>query len=88
MRAMIVYSTDCYYNVIGETASVTWFSLSISYGYYRRKEVVEGWGRLHSEELCNLCCSPNIVRVIISRGIRWAGHIACIEVVRSAYFGW
>jgi hypothetical protein len=34
------------------------------------------WRKLHNEELNDLCCSPNIVRVIKSRRMRWAGHIS------------
>jgi hypothetical protein len=32
---------------------------------------------LHNDELHNLYSSPNIVRVIKSRWLRWAGHVAC-----------
>jgi len=41
----------------------------------RRDEVTGEWRRLHNEELNYLCSSPNIVRVIKSRRIRWAGHV-------------
>jgi len=34
------------------------------------------WRRLHKEELNDLYCSPNIVRVMKWRRIRWAGHVA------------
>ena len=43
------------------------------------------WRRLHNEELYSLYCSPNIVRVIKFRRLRWAGHIARMEVGRSAF---
>ena len=42
----------------------------------RRDEVTGEWRRLHNEELNDLYCSPNIVRVIKSRRMRWAGHVA------------
>ena len=34
------------------------------------------WRRVHNEELNDLYSSPNIVRVIKSRGMKWAGHVA------------
>ena len=47
--------------------------------------VYEGWSRLHSEELNDLYCSPNIVRVIKSRRMRWAGHVARMGDERGVY---
>ena len=41
----------------------------------RRDEVTGEWRRLHNEELKDLCSSSNIVRVIKSRRMRWAGHV-------------
>jgi len=42
----------------------------------RRDEVTGEWRRLHNEELNDLYSSPNIVRVIKSRSMRWAGYVA------------
>ena len=42
------------------------------------------WRRLHNEVLHSLYRSPNIVRVIKSRRLRWAGYVARIEEGRSA----
>jgi len=42
----------------------------------RRDELMGEWRRLHNEELNDLYSSPNIVRVIKSRRMRWAGHVA------------
>ena len=42
----------------------------------RRDEVTGEWRRLHNEELNDLYSSPNIVRAIKSRRMRWAGHVA------------
>jgi len=42
----------------------------------RRDEVTEEWKRLHNEELNDLYSSPNIVRLIKWRRMRWAGHVA------------
>jgi hypothetical protein len=41
-----------------------------------REEVARGWRGLHNEELHNLYTSPDIIRVIKSRRMRWAGHVA------------
>ena len=51
----------------------------------RRDEVTGELMRLHSEELNDLYCSPNIVRVIKSRRMRWAGHVARMGENRGVY---
>jgi len=51
----------------------------------RRDEVTVEWRRLHNEELSDLYCSPNIVRVIKSRRMRWAGHVARMGDERGVY---
>jgi len=51
----------------------------------RRDEVTEEWRRLHKGELNDLYRSPNVVWVIRSRRMRWAGHVACMGGVRGAY---
>jgi len=51
----------------------------------RRDEVTGEWRRLHNEELNDLYCSPNIVRVIKSRRMRWAGLVARVGEERGVY---
>jgi len=51
----------------------------------RRDEVTGEWRRLHNEQLNDLYCSPNIVRVIKSGRMRWAGHVACMGEERGVY---
>ena len=51
----------------------------------RRDEVMGEWRRLHNEELNELYSSPNIVRVIKSRRMRWAGHVARMVEERGVY---
>jgi len=51
----------------------------------KREEMAGGWRRLHNEELHNFYASPNVVRVIKTRGIRWAGNVASMVKVRSAF---
>jgi hypothetical protein len=43
------------------------------------------WRKLHNDELRNMHSSPNIVRVIKSRRMRWAGHVARMREGRSVY---
>ena len=43
------------------------------------------WRRLHNEELHSFYRSPNIVRVIKSRRLRWTGHVARMEEGRRAF---
>jgi len=54
----------------------------------RRDEVTGEWGRLHNEELNDLYSSPNIVRVIKSRRMRWAGHVARMGEKRECIGSW
>jgi hypothetical protein len=54
----------------------------------KRDEIIGGWRKLHNEELNNLYSSPNIIRTIKSRRIRWAGNVACSEEECLHGFGW
>jgi hypothetical protein len=42
----------------------------------KREEVTEEWRRLHNKELYAVYSSPDIIRVINSRRLRWVGHVA------------
>jgi hypothetical protein len=44
----------------------------------KMEEVAEGWRRLHNEDLYNLYASPNIIRLVKSRRMRFAGYVARI----------
>jgi len=54
----------------------------------RRDEVTEEWSRLHNEELNGMYSSPNIVRVIKSRRMRWVGHVAHMGEERRCMESW
>jgi hypothetical protein len=51
----------------------------------KRDEVTEEWRRLYKEELHALYSSPNVIRVIKSRRMRWPGHVARVGERRGAY---
>jgi len=51
----------------------------------KRNEVTVEWRQLHNEELNDLHSLPNIVRVVKSRRIRWAGHVARMGEDRCVY---
>jgi hypothetical protein len=51
----------------------------------KRDEVTGEWRQLHNEELRDLYSSPSLIRIIKSRGMRWAGHVARMGENRNAY---
>jgi hypothetical protein len=50
-----------------------------------KREEDGSWRKLHNDELHRLCSSPNIVRVIKSRRVRWVGHVARMGEGRGVY---
>jgi hypothetical protein len=53
----------------------------------RRDEVTGDWRKLHNEELHNLYSWPNIIRMIKSMRMRWAGHVAPLRI-RGMHIGY
>jgi hypothetical protein len=53
----------------------------------KRDELTGGWRKLHDEELHNLYSSPSLIRIIKSRRMRWAEHVARMEE-RGLYIGY
>jgi hypothetical protein len=49
----------------------------------KRDEIIGGWRKLHHEELHDLYASSDIVRMIKSRRVISAGHVACMEEKRN-----
>jgi hypothetical protein len=51
----------------------------------KKDEVMGDWRKLHSGHLHNLYSSPDIIRQIKSRRMRWTGHVACMGEGRNVY---
>jgi hypothetical protein len=51
----------------------------------KRDGVTGEWRGLHNEELYDLYSSPNIIQVIKSRRVKWAGHVSRVGYKRGAY---
>jgi hypothetical protein len=47
--------------------------------------VIRGWRKLYNEELHNLYPSPDVIRMIKSRRMRWEGHVARMEEKKNTY---
>jgi hypothetical protein len=52
----------------------------------KRDDVVDNWGKLHNEELHKFYSSLNIIRMIKSRRMRWAGHLIRMGKTRNGYW--
>jgi hypothetical protein len=50
-----------------------------------RDEVTGDWRKLHNEEIHNFYSWPNIIRIMKSGRMRWAGHVAIMGYKRNAY---
>jgi hypothetical protein len=51
----------------------------------KRDERIGAWRKLHNEELHNLYLSPNTIRIIKARRMRWAGHVPRAGEKRNVY---
>jgi hypothetical protein len=54
----------------------------------KRDVVTGGWRKLHNEEHHNLYSSPSIIRIVKSRRMRWAGHMARMGEKRTCIGYW
>ena len=51
----------------------------------KRDKITGKWRKLRNDELHVLYSSPNIIRNLKSRRLKWIGHVACMEQSRNAY---
>jgi hypothetical protein len=54
----------------------------------KRDEVTRGWRKLHNDEFHELYSSPNIIKIIKSRRIRWTEHVARMGEKRKCIVYW
>jgi hypothetical protein len=75
---VVLYRSETWFLILWEEHRLKVFGnrvLRIIFGL-KRDEVMRDWRELHNEELHNLYSSPNIIRMIKSGRMRWAGHVA------------
>jgi hypothetical protein len=52
---------------------------------FKEDYILGCWRKLHTGELCNMYCLPNIIRMIRPRRIRWVKHVSCMEPQFNAF---
>ena len=83
---VLLYGCEAWSLTLREERRLRVFEVRILRQIFRPKRDASGdWRRLHKDELHSLYRSPNIIIVIKSRILRWAGHIARMEEGRSAF---
>ena len=83
---ILLYVCEALSRTLREQSKLTVFENRILMRIFEPMRDENGeWRRLHNEELHGLYRFPNIARVIKSRRLRWAGHVARMEKGRSAF---
>ena len=87
---VVLYGCETWSLTLWEERKLRVFENRVLRGIFgpRRDEVTGEWRRLYNEELNDLYSSPNIVRVIKSRRMRWAGHVARMVEERGCIGSW
>jgi hypothetical protein len=82
-----LYGCETWSVTLREEHRLLVFGIGVLRGMFGPKgdEVTGEWRKLHSGELHNLYSSPDIIRQIRSRRMRWAGHVACMGEGRNVY---
>jgi hypothetical protein len=87
---VVLYGCETWSLTLREERRLRVFGNRVLRGIFwsKRDEVTGKWRKLHNEKLDGLYCYPNIVRMIKSIRIRWAGHVARMgDVTRIKSFG-
>jgi hypothetical protein len=84
---VVLYGCETWYVTLREEHRLRVFENRVLRRIFgpKRAEVMVDWRKLHNEELHNLYSSPNIIRTIKSRRMRWAWHVARMGETGNAY---
>jgi hypothetical protein len=84
---VVLYGCETWSLTLTEVHRLTVFENRVLRGIFgpKRDEVKGQWRKLHNKELHNLYSSPDVIRQIKSRRMRWAGHVACMGEGRNVY---
>jgi hypothetical protein len=82
---VVLYGCETWSLILREEHRLRVFENRVLKIFGPKREEDGSWRKLHSDELHSLYSSPNIVRVIKSRRMRWAGHVARMEERRGVY---
>ena len=84
---VVLYGCETWSLTLREERRLRAFENKVLRGIFGPKtdEVTGEWRKLHNEELSDLYSLPNIVRVVKSRRMRWAGHVARMGQGRGVY---
>jgi len=78
MLPVVLYGCETWSLILSEKRRLRMFENRVLRRIFgpKRDEVTGEWRKLHNEELNDLYCSHNVLRVIKTRRMRWAGHVA------------
>jgi hypothetical protein len=84
---VVLYGCETCYLTVREEHRLTVFENRVLRRIFgpKRDEVMGEWRKLHNEELHNLYSSPDIIRQVKSRRMRWVGHVARMGEERKVW---